>query len=74
MRNLIYIMFAGLIAIFVLWNSNRIEVATSIVYDGCYETFYREDMPRENFISFMQDCMNSHTQTEAIKVMYTVNH
>lgn len=53
------IVFSGFIGFCVLFASNKVEQATAIIYDGCYEQYIHHNMPSEIFISFMQNCMSS---------------
>lgn len=52
------IVFAGFIGFCVLFASNKVEQATSIVYDGCYQVYVENNMPSDTFVSYMQECMS----------------
>lgn len=56
-KTILYIVFAGLISGFLLYNSDKRELSNSILYDGCYEKYTSHHINADEFTKFMSNCM-----------------
>lgn len=70
MKTVLYIVLGGVIAFLILWSSDVREKNTTLIYDGCIEQFVVNEVPSENFISFMQDCMDRYSEPSSLSIEY----
>lgn len=57
MKTILYIVFAGLVAILVLRVSDKREMVTSAIYVVCYEQYTAHNISADEFTKFMTKCM-----------------
>lgn len=57
-RDVLIIVFAGMIGLFILNISASRDDRIMLKYDGCYEEYAQNKIPAEAFEVFMRDCMN----------------
>lgn len=59
MKTILYIFVGSIFFATAIGMQAKMDSQRTLKYDGCYNIYEQNKMPAENFINFMQECMDN---------------